>query len=338
MEARLALVSEIVHFRIRKEFFLEHISCIFCGTSEQDCPIVVTENGYNGRKCPKCSLVFISPRPTLQDIINLYGHDQAHVSLAVHLEARLQNLYHDRHVLGILKRYKKSGTLLEIGSGIGHFLHEARRQGFDAHGTELNPLQAELIQQTGVPCECATFSDAFAGRKFDIIYHCDVLSHLHDPIADIRAMSDRLNDGGVMIFETGNFGDVQSKYYSEYSHLQYPDHLFFFSEKSMKTLLNLSGMEVRKIYRYSILPHLRLMRTLGNILARRRGEVPKTGTTDEPVSNASAADGLTKRLRRRLFHAVRYWLGAVVPKAGRPQTILVVAQRTAARNAVKSAS
>lgn len=306
---------------------MESIGCIFCGTPEEECPIVVTENGYDGRKCSGCNLVFISPRPSLHDISNLYGHDQAHVSLKIHLEARLQNLYHDRHVLRILKRYKKAGTLLEIGSGVGHFLHEARRQGFDALGTELNPLQAELIQQTGVPCERATISEAFPERKFDIIYHCDVLSHLHDPIADIQAMSDRLNEGGIMIFETGNFGDVRCKYYSEYSHLQYPDHLFFFSDKSIRELLKLAGMEARRIYRYSIVPNLRLTRLLGRIVARRRAGVSHTGPADNPLSNNPASDGLAKRLRRRLFHMVRYWLGAVAPKAGRPQTILVVAER-----------
>jgi len=57
------------------------IQCIFCNSGSDK--IVIEENGYSGRKCPKCGLIFISPRPTFTDILNLYSHDQAQVSAEI---------------------------------------------------------------------------------------------------------------------------------------------------------------------------------------------------------------------------------------------------------------
>jgi len=65
------------------------------------------------------------------------------------------------------------------------------------------------------------------GQSFDVIYHCDVVSHLHDPIADFRAMRGRLRDRGLLLFETGNLGDVPVDRLALVPRFQYPDHLFF---------------------------------------------------------------------------------------------------------------
>ncbi len=50
---------------------MEDISCIFCKTSQKD-RIVIEENGFMGKKCSRCGLIYISPRPTLLEIDRLY--------------------------------------------------------------------------------------------------------------------------------------------------------------------------------------------------------------------------------------------------------------------------
>ncbi|GAI49710.1 unnamed protein product [marine sediment metagenome] len=41
---------------------MEEIMCIFC-EKESD-QVVIKENGFKGKKCPTCGLIYISPRPT----------------------------------------------------------------------------------------------------------------------------------------------------------------------------------------------------------------------------------------------------------------------------------
>jgi SAM-dependent methyltransferase len=90
---------------------------------------------------------------------------------------------------------------------------EAKSSGYDSYAIELNPIQAEYCKSMGIPTCGRPLAETYPGMKFDIIYHCDVLSHFTDPVAEFKMMLDRLNPGGLLIFETGNFGDVNPSYY-----------------------------------------------------------------------------------------------------------------------------
>jgi Zn ribbon nucleic-acid-binding protein len=58
---------------------METISCILCRVD--DSFPIIQENGYTGRKCRRCGLIYISPRPSREDIKDLYAHDQAVISV-----------------------------------------------------------------------------------------------------------------------------------------------------------------------------------------------------------------------------------------------------------------
>ena len=189
---------------------MESIDCIFCSTSEAEARVVVEENGFSGRQCPNCGLVYISPRPTLAEISNIYEHENADMAIEAHLRADFIKRLHARHTLGILKRHAGGGSLLEIGPGAGYFLRVAREAAFDVRGCELNPLQAEFInRRLGIPCEKALLEEAFPGETFDVIYHCNVMSHLHDPVGVFHTTNRRLKPGGCVRLETGCAGFSQ---------------------------------------------------------------------------------------------------------------------------------
>jgi hypothetical protein len=52
--------------------------CIFCEIESHQ--ILIEENGYKGKKCPQCGLIYISPRPSLDEIVDLYGHNDAQIT------------------------------------------------------------------------------------------------------------------------------------------------------------------------------------------------------------------------------------------------------------------
>ena len=294
---------------------MEAISCIFCGGD--DSYPAIHENGFTGRKCRRCGLIYISPRPAPDEIANLYGHDHAHISATAHLEAENYKRLHARHTLGILHRYAGSGELLEIGPGAGFFLEEARAAGFAPHGIELNPAQVEFIRGRGIPCVAETVAEAFPGQSFDVIYHCDVISHLPDPIAEFRAMHRRLRERGLLLFETGNFGDVRVDRLARVPRFQYPDHLFFFSSDNITKLLALSGFELLDVYRYSLGADL-LRWKLAALL--RRGDGGRAGAEPEAVARQSA-------LRAQIAFFSRYRMGALFPRRDHHQTMIVVARK-----------
>ena len=184
--------------------------------------------------------------------------------------------------------------MLEIGAGAGYFLDEAKKEGFAAYGIEINNIKADFIRsKLGIPCEESPLDvSLFDGKKFDIIYHCDVISHFYDPISEFQKINDRLGEKGIVAFETGNFGDVKEEYYRFVAKFQYPDHLFFFSEHNLKELLGRTGFEFIKIYRYSILPELFISKMLKKVIdfTKSKGEtnnIGKHSITGVPFFNTS---------------------------------------------------
>lgn len=312
---------------------MENVRCSFCNKSSNR--TVIEENGYKARRCLQCGLIYVSPRPSLEEIKRLYRRDKARASVGTDMSGALSKRLHARHNLGILKEYAEKGALLEIGAGAGYFLSEAKREGFDVCGIELNNVQADFIRrELGIPCEDSPMSgSSFGGKTFDIVYHCNVMSHFYDPIAEFKRINSKLRNKGVLIFQTGNVGDLREKYYHMFTTFQFPDHLFLFGEDNVKELLRRSGFECIEIRRYSILPELVIQRISKRITGRTgrradKGAFEGAGRVD--ASALSCVVGRGKAIRNiyhRLSYLIRYKVGYVLPKRGRPQTIIVVARK-----------
>lgn len=318
---------------------METIACIFCGISSKR--VVIEENGFTGRKCERCGLIYISPRPDHSEILSLYQHDDAHFSSMTHLSNFQGNRSAARHNLKIVRKFISSGALLEIGAGSGYFVFEARRNGYEVFANEYTPALAGFIQTNlNIPCETEPMNAGmFGGKKFDIIYHRDVISHFFDPIADFKTMNELLNDRGYMVFETGNGGDIDPRYYRFFENFQFPDHLFFFTEENLKQLLTMTGFEPVKVYRYAISPQLYLMkkfRFIINFLRRQSGNETRaqddTKTLPpqperELTTNKHGIRSCITTIALTVLNFIRYYVGAALPKQGRPQTLIVVARK-----------
>jgi SAM-dependent methyltransferase len=215
--------------------------------------------------------------------------------------------------------------MLEIGAGAGFFLDEARRQGFEPYALEPNPTQADFIENNlRIPCERQALSlTTFQDKQFDAIFHSDVISHFYDPIDAFRTMYAKLRVGGFLIFETGNFADVTARYLGAIPSFQYPDHLFFFGTRALTRLLETTGFQPLKMYSYSILSELRFMRLFGGRSQRANG-ASHYGTGAGFVQHIK--EGI-RPLYYTVSHFLRYRAGSWMPKAGRPQTLIIVAQK-----------
>lgn len=302
---------------------MKEIPCIFCHVQSND--TVINENGYQGKRCPECGLIYISPRPSLEIIVDLYGHNTAHISAEQHISDEYRKRLYARHHLGILNRFARGEKLLEIGAGAGFFLDEARKSGFDPFGIEFNPQQAEFMRtRLGIPCEEKPLSSKiFNELTFDVIYHCDVISHLYNPVQDFQAMNKLLNKDGILFFETGNFAEVNRSYYRYIPTFMYPDHLFFFGLNHLQTLLEQSGFKMIYTKQYSILPQLWFKKKFG----KNHGNDCFEEEEKKSGQEKTRLNGLIKKVKVWVNYGLRYYIGSISPKNKRPQTILICAKK-----------
>jgi len=309
----------------------DNIDCLFCHVPSEK--VVIEENGYVGKQCENCNLIFISPRPSPKDVVDLYAHDGAHVSAESHINSGFLKRLYAKNQLKIIGAHKQNGAILDIGAGAGNFLTEARTAGFSPHAIEFNPTQAEHIRTTlDIPCEeTAVAKGIFDGKLFDIVFHCDVISHMYDPIADFKAMNQVMNDGGLLVFETGNLGDVDRKHYRRFDVFQYPDHIFFFSTKNLEDLLNQTGFDLIEINRYEIANQLRIENLAGRLkrwIKNKAGNSQTSRNANEPQSETPKQNGTPlMNLYKLGLYSATYKLGKIKPSFNRPQTLIVVAQK-----------
>ena len=316
---------------------METINCILCHTPSEQ--IAIRENGFLGRKCKSCDLIFISPRPSYEEMLEYYSQgDGAQTNAAAHFGLEGPKTVQAKYTLKLIRKHCRSGSLLELGAGAGNFSRQARREGFEVFAIEPGTLDAALIAQADIPIETTPLNgDSFGGKRFDVIYHCDVISHFHDPLEEFRRMHDALAPDGVLAFETGNIGEIDERYYKYFSGFSYPEHLFFFGERSLKLLLAQCGFECLAIHRHPILHLLMIKKALRGL--ERSVEAAPAEVSRKRDDRASLVAGArtagTKQRVRSLWHSfaflLRYNAAWVTPRLmlspQRPQTLFVIARR-----------
>lgn len=315
---------------------LEDTTCALCGTTSDD--VAIEQDGFQVRRCSSCGLLYVSPRPNAASIRSLYGHDDAHISADAHIASEAATRASARHLLGHVGRHRhkqRGSTLLELGAGAGYLLDEARDLGYDVHGIEMNPVQASFMRDTlDIPCEVEPISEgSFSGRRFEVIVHVDVLSHLVDPVADFQVICSKLTDGGLLVFETGNFADVAPRHYKAIETFQLPDHLTFFGDKTLLELLRRAGFELVDVRRFSLLPELmatnlgrRLVRFMRSLRPGRAAPAREATGLLRARASDRGPSRVIRRLVARTFVWLRYGAGRFGPKKARPQTLLVFAR------------
>ncbi len=316
---------------------MQALDCIFCHAPSDQ--IAIRENGFTGRRCGTCDLIFISPRPSYQEMLDYYSEgDGARTNAAVHLGLKGPKTIQAKYTLKLIRKHCPVGSLLELGAGAGHFLQEARRKGFQVFAIEPGTLDGRLIVQAGIPLETTPLHrESFEGKRFDVIYHCDVTSHFYDPLEEFRRMHDALVPDGVLAFETGNLGEVDEKYYKYFSGFSYPEHLFFFGERSLKLLLAQCGFECLAIHRHPLLPQLmikKVLRRLERSVEAGPAKAPNNNDANASSKDGSGTTGIKQRVRsvwHSLEFLLRYKAAWAIPgfmlSPQRPQSLIVIARR-----------
>jgi 2-polyprenyl-3-methyl-5-hydroxy-6-metoxy-1,4-benzoquinol methylase len=309
-------------------------TCVVCGCA-RSAPLV-SENGFTGYQCAECGLIFISPRPSREEIDEVYRSGEAYLSPEWFLDGReaIASKLRARRDVRLVRRHAAGGSLLEIGPGRGTFLAEARRTGFGVLGVELNPTQASHIRtELGIPCvESLGAAEDLGAERFDVIYHRDVLSHFYDPQVEMERLRALLKPGGLHVFETGNLADVEHRYLKLIKSFQYPDHLFFYGERSLRRMLEQTGFSLIHIYRWSVLPQFWLRSQIGRVRGGGSTGVVSTGDAGSSVPPVSAGrwgsgEAVARQALDLLYHGLQLSVGRIPVGRHVPQTLLVVARK-----------
>jgi SAM-dependent methyltransferase len=141
---------------------------------------------------------------------------------------------------------RPGARLLDIGAAFGFAVAEARDAGWDATGLEISAAAARAGHAAVGRVVVANAHRApFAAESFDAVTLWDVLEHLSDPHAAVAEAARLLRPGGRLVLTTGDVGSLAARLSGARWHLYtIPEHLFFYSRRSLRLLLEAHGFRV----------------------------------------------------------------------------------------------
>jgi len=228
--------------------------CNMCGSASAK-PLFRAK-GYDLVRCVQCDLAYVSNPPDENALRKLYSAGESDYHSELHdpgsTASRRMATIAARH-LKFTRRFVASGRLVDVGCSSGEFLLLAHEAGFDCSGIEFSRESAEEAhRRTGLGIERGTLHDTtLAPGSCDVLTLFDVIEHVPDPSADLRAAFDLLAPGGWLVLSTPNIDGLFPRLsYPLANRLDYwphpepPHHLFQFSEATLARIVESAGFRV----------------------------------------------------------------------------------------------
>lgn len=148
-------------------------------------------------------------------------------------------------------------SLLDVGCGWGNgLLRIAKAYYLEVVGVEPNSIKAQYAsREIGITVKAESYhAKSFPPSRFDVITFIQVMEHLSDPLAAMRAAYKHLKLGGILVVEVPSFNSPRVLAYrvtsiSAFARRDFiPQHIFFFTPSVIAQLAVASGFCVKEIY------------------------------------------------------------------------------------------
>ena len=296
-----------------------------------------TGDEFNVVRCKKCGLVYTNPRPDKEEIKKYYpsenwsrAQNKVNVEDAVISGAHWSVAIAER-VEPILK-LGINGKILDIGCGDGLLLYYLKQYGWDCYGVEPGEIAARYANETlGLNVLNITIDNIrYENDFFDVVNLHHVFEHLDEPLEALRQIKYVLKSDGYLVIGVPNFNGFDSKIFGKrWVGLKLPQHLFQYTEKTLKAMVEKSGFKIESVnYKsYEAKNTMYYSESLRYVL-RDWGIYPKRENNGDKIGNGS---GYRESMFKKIFHlaerGVFKTMGFVFDKLKYGSTITMVAKK-----------
>jgi len=204
-------------------------------------------------ECENCTLRFTQNVPE-ENAIAAYYQSENYISHSDTNEGLVNKLYHKVRTRTLTNKRKlveqltgkKAGSILDVGCGTGAFLHTMQLAGWQITGLEPDEIARKKAQELyQLNLESSEKLFLLPAKSFDAITLWHVLEHVHALHDYIDQLKKLLKPGGKLFIAVPNYTCYDESIYKEFwAAYDVPRHLYHFSPKAMKTLLEMHAMKV----------------------------------------------------------------------------------------------
>lgn len=179
----------------------------------------------------------------------------------------------------MIEPYVKSKSVLDIGCAVGYlrpnWIHDliskvaSKTTGIDIDLRSVQDIKARHPHLDVFPGDACSFD---LNQQFDVVHAGELIEHIDNFSGFFSSVKKHLTDGGFLLLSTPNVECINHPIYNLTGGLKVnQEHVCWFCDKTLKTLLNRNGFEVleMKYFNQPTYGIRKLFRAMLNILPNR---------------------------------------------------------------------
>ena len=209
----------------------------------------ISKEEFRLLKDESIDLVFTYPQPTDEKLASYYESED-YISHTDGKRSLFEKAYQfDKNIalkkkLTLINEFQQSkGQLLDIGTGTGDFLSQAKQNGWQIIGVEPNEKAKNIALTKGV-----TYIDKTSeleDHSVDVVTMWHVLEHVPDVNSQIKELKRLLKPNGTIVIAVPNFNSYDAKHYGKFwAAYDVPRHLWHFSRLSIEKLFEREKLQL----------------------------------------------------------------------------------------------
>jgi len=234
--------------------------CYLCGKLMR---YKFAKEGHAIFRCAACCLECIHPQLDDAELAAIYGRSYFEIygedegegkdqDKALETFRKMKQLSF-KSFLRLAAPVRPGYRLADCGAGTGFLIDFARGIGVDAYAIEFSDHGAEQCRKIAGPghvfqgeVQQARF-DANPDDRYEIITMIDFIEHVRDPRSVLQWAAAHLNLKGNLLIVTPGLGGISHRLFGRHWPHYNPEHLWYFSRKSLSRLLGECGFTVRAV-------------------------------------------------------------------------------------------
>lgn len=240
---------------------MEHVTCDLCGADETT--VRLRRDEWKLVRCDRCSLVYLNPRPeprVIERHFDWYRHAPLQSSARREEEWRFRHLLRRLRGKGIFRRIPReqvvlrrirervtAGRFLDVGCGDGFMVSAMNAAGYEGHGLDISDVAVERAHGDGrhTVRKGTIHTAPYPPEHFDAVLLMSYLEHEHHPTRALRRVRELLRPGGHVFIKVPHYGSWNRVFSGQnWCGYYFPQHLYYFSPKTIARLLEKCGFEV----------------------------------------------------------------------------------------------
>ncbi len=202
-------------------------------------------------RCGKCGMEFLSGYPDDDELAGYYKKEYFtrrtergyNNYFSPELRAEIERVFRlNLNDLGFLKFEKDlpgRKASLDIGCAAGYFVAFMKDRGWESEGIDVSLDCVEFARTSGLNVVRDNYLNIDFKHKFNLITLWATIEHLQNPDAVLKKIFNDLHDKGMLYISTCRTGGINFKRLSgsRWRFYNFPEHIYFFSKKTIKMIL-----------------------------------------------------------------------------------------------------